>query len=343
MPRSFSLPLRTVLVLLLAGSLAACDSSESSPDPDPADTTPPALVAASSDGNSITVSFNEAVDPTTVSAAAFAVAPGAAVASANGSGTTATLVLAAALDDDEQRTYTVTANGVADVAGNVANGTSATFTFGSGGGSSGGSAVGAAYPNAGDSRLVFFNTDGDRFLLFNPVTGAVTDADDLDDIENGLIPLDDVGASASVFGEEETYFFAADGDTFTNYERDVADFDTPASFEEEYDEAGYDLNSIGAAAEGDFFASNSIVLFNQNGTEWQLWQPENDSFSDVFTFPSQFGGGNAPISAVGAAVYRDDTNQLYLFNREGTQYTIWAGGSNFTAAFDVEELGDIEF
>ncbi len=106
---------------------------------------------------------------------------------------------------------------------------------------------------------------------------------------------------------------------------------------------GYDLNSIGAAVEGDFFASNSIVLFNQNGTEWQLWQPENDSFSDVFTFPSQFGGGNAPISAVGAAVYRDDTNQVYLFSRDGERYTIWAGGSNFTAAFPVEELGDYAF
>lgn len=152
-----------------------------------------------------------------------------------------------------------------------------------------------------------------------------------------------MGAAASVFDEEETYFFSTDGDTFTNYERDVADFDAPASFEEEYDGSGYELSSIGAAFESDFFASNSIVLFNQNGTEWQLWQPEEGSFSDVFTFPAQFGGGNAPISAVGAAVYRADTNQVYLFNREGTQYTIWSGGSSFTAAFDVEELGEIAF
>jgi hypothetical protein len=334
---------RTSLLALLVLGFAACDNSDPDPDPDPADTTPPALVSATSDGSSVTVAFNEALDPTTVTAAAFTVAPGAAVASASGSGMTATLVLAAELDDDDEQTYTVTANGVADTAGNVASGTSVTFAYGGGGGTGGGSAIGAAYPNAGDSRLVFFNTAGDRFLLFNPVTGAVTDADDLDDIENGLIPIEDVGAAASVFGEEETYFFSTDGDTFTNYERDVADFDLPASFEEEYDEQGYDLSSIGAAVEGDFFASNSIVIFNQNGTEWQLWQPEEDSFSDVFTFPSQFGGGNAPISAVGAAVFRDDTNQVYLFNREGTQYTIWSGGSSFTAAFDVEELGEIEF
>ena len=56
----------------------------------------------------------------------------------------------------------------------------------------------------------------------------------------------------------------------------------------------------------------------------------------MLTFPSQFGGGNAPISAVGAAFYRGDTNQVYLFSRDGSQYTIWNGGSNFTAAFDVE-------
>lgn len=337
----------TTLVVVLFLGFAACDSSTS--DPEPADTTPPTLVSASSDGSTVFLTFDEALDPTTVSVAAFTVAPGVSVAAASGNGTTATLILAAALDDSEQRTYTVTANGVADVAGNVANGASATFTFGSGGGgTSGGSAIGAAYPNAGDSRLVFLNTSGDRFLIFNPVTGAVTNADDVDEIENGLIPLDDVGAAASFSGEEETYFFSSDGDTFTNYERDVADFDMPASFEDEYDEFGYDLNSIGAAVDGSFFASGSMVLFNQNGTEWQLWQPEagsggTDFFSDVFTFPAGFGGGNAPIPAVGAAVYREDTNQVYLFNREGTQYTIWSGDSNFTAAFVVEDLGDIEF
>ncbi|MEP0545648.1 MAG: Ig-like domain-containing protein [Rhodothermales bacterium] len=322
--------------------LAACDSGGDGDDN--GDTMPPTILSASSsDGSTVSVTFSEALDAASVTASAFTVTPGATVTAATANGASVTLTLAAGLDDDERRTYTVTANGVRDAAGNAATGASATFSFGQGGGSSGGTAVGAAYPNAGDSRIVFFNTSGDRFLVFNPVTGVSTDPDDLDDIENGLIPLDDVAAAASVFDEGETYFFANDGDTFTNYERDTADFDTPASFEEEYDEQGYELSSIGAAVEGDFFASNSIVLFNQNGTEWQLWQPENDSFSDVFTFPSQFGGGNAPISAVGAAVYREDTNQVYLFSRDGTRYTIWAGGNNFTAAFPVEELGDYAF
>lgn len=336
--------LSRLLVLFVAFSLAACDSSDSDDGgANGDDSTPPALVAATSDGTTVTASFSEALDPQSVTADAFSVSPGASVASATASGSSVVLSLGAELDDDAERTYTVTATGVRDTAGNAAASTSATFTYGAGGGSSGGSAIGAAYPNAGDARIAFFNRTGDRFLLFNPVTGAVTDADDLDDIENGLIPLDAVGASANVFGEDETYFFSTDGDTFTNYERDQADFDAPASFEAEYDEMGYDLSSVGAAFEGDFFASQSVVLFNLNGTEWQLWQPESDSFSDVFTFPAQFGGGNAPISAVGAAFYREESNQVYLFNREGTQYTIWSGGSNFTSAFDVEELGDIAF
>lgn len=333
--------LRTLLALLLVTSLAACDSGGDGGGMD--DTTPPAATSASSTGSSVSISFSEAVDPASVSPTAFSISPSVPVVSAVAAGASVTLTLGSTLDDDEARTYTVVYNGIRDMAGNAASGTT-TFSYG-GGGSSGNStdAVGAAYPNAGDRRLVFINTDGDRFLLFNPVTGTTTDADDLDDLENNTPPLDKIGAAANLFGDDETYFFSDDGDTFTNYERDNATYDTPASFEEEYDNDGYDLDSIGAAAEGDFFARNSIVLFNQNGTQWQLWQPENDSFSDVFTFPAQFGGGNSPISAVGAAVFIDESNELYLFNRSGTQYTIWRGGNNFSAAFPIDQLGDIDF
>jgi hypothetical protein len=333
--------LRATCALALVFTFAACDSGDSEPDNTDTDA-PTVLSASTNDGSTLTVTFNEPVDPTTVTAAAFTVTPGATVASASGSGSSATLVLAAELSDDDPTTYTVTVNGVADAAGNAASGASATFRYpAGGGGNSGGSEVGAAYPNAGDSRIILFNTAGDRFLVFNPVTGAVTDPDDIDDLENRLIPLDNVGASVSVFAEEETYFFSTDGDTFTNYERNIADFDAPASFEEEYDESGYELSSIGAAYNS--FDSDQVILFNQNGTEFQSWDVENDSFGEVQSFPADFGGGNSPISAVGAAVYRQDSNQIYLFNRDGSQYTIFSGGNSFTAAFDVEDLGDIAF
>ena len=185
-----------------------------------------------------------------------------------------------------------------------------------------------------------FLGDGDRFLLINLVTGAVTDADDLDDLENGLIPLSEVDASANVFAEEETYFFDTDGDTFTHYERDTADFDTPASFAAEYDEFGYDLTSIGAAFES---GSDEIFLFNQNGTRFQSWDVGSDSFSDVYSFPAEFGDGGSPISAVGAAFWFEESGQYFLFNRDGSQYTIYSSGGSWSAAFPVSELGDLEF
>lgn len=351
MPTPQSLP-RFFFLLVLAVGLAACDSAD---DDDGGgngnDSAPPVLVSATFSGSTVTANFNEALDPQSVTPSAFSITPSVAISSASASGTQAFLTTATELDDDV--TYTLTVSGVGDTSGNVSatSTTPITESGGTGGGGGGGTTaaqeIGAAYPNAGDARVVLFNTDGDRFLLFNPATGTASDADDLNDVENGLIPIDNVGAAASFSGENETYFFSTDGDTFTNYERENAEFDAPASFEEEYDEFGYELTSIGAAVEGDFFASNSMILFNGNGTQWQLWQPTagsggTDVFSDVFFFPSGFGN-NSPISAVGAAFFDAGGNRIFFFNREGTQYTIWTGDNNFTTAFDISELGDIEF
>lgn len=328
--------LRPLLTLALAASLAACDSG----GPGSGDTTPPSATAALALGATVTVTFTEALDPASVAPSGFTLAPAAPVTAAAASGTQVSLTLGRSLSAGS---YTVLFTGVRDLAGNAASGTVTFQVGGSGGGGGGSDAIGAAYPNAGDSRLIFVNTTGNRFLFFNPVTGSTTNSQPIGDLESNDLPLDDVAAAANLFGDDETYFFSSDGDTFTNYERDSATFDAPESFEDEYEEDGYDLDSIGAAMEGDFFASNSIVLFNRNGTQWQLWQPTVNAFSNVFSFPAGFGGGNAPISAVGAAVYIEENNEIYLFNRAGTEYTIWRGGSNFTAAFPISQLGDIDF
>lgn len=217
-----------------------------------------------------------------------------------------------------------------------------TFSFGQGGGSS--SEIGAAYPNAGDSRIVLFNTDGDRFVRINLTTGAVSDADDIDDLEDGNLPFDEVGAAASENGSQpDTYFLSTDGDTYTKYERGQnGGFDTPASFEEEFDDAGCDLASIGAVIS--VRNSNHIILFNQNGTQYQRYFYGNDSFDSVSDFPSDFGNGSSPVSAVGAAFFIDGSNQVYLFDRAGERYTVYSSNNGtFTAAFDISELGDIAF
>ena len=330
-------PLRTLLAFALVVTLAACDSGGVGTE----DVTPPSATAAIASGSTVTVTYTEAINPASVAPSAFTIAPAAAIASASASGMQVSLALGASLSAGS---YTVLFTGVRDLAGNAASGT-VTFSVGGSGGGSGGTsdAIGAAYPNAGDSRLLFVNTTGNRFLFFNPVTGSTTNSQAIGNLESNDLPLDDVAAAANLFGDDETYFFSSDGDTFTNYERDSATFDSPESFEEEFEEDGYDLDSIGAAMEGDFFASNSIVLFNQNGTQWQLWQPTANAFSSVYSFPAGFGGGNAPISAVGAAVFIEENNEIYLFNRAGTEYTIWRGGSNFTAAFPIAQLGDIDF
>lgn len=327
---SFRRTLGLAGVALLMGALAACDNAMD-------DTTPPGVSgASSSNGSSVTIRFTEDLDPSSVTASAFTVSQ-ASVSGASASGSSVTLTLASELDDDSRETYTVTYSGIRDVAGNAVSG-STTFTYG-GGGSSGGSEIGAAYPNAGDSRINLFNTDGDRFLLFNPSSGAVSGSDGINDVENGSLPLDEVGAAASVFGDEETVFFAADGDTYTKYERDQSDFDPATSFEDEFDDNGYDLNGIGAA-----YGSNGerIIIFNRNGTQWQEWYTGSDGFTNVFSFPADFGDGSAPISSVGAAFYVEEANEVYLINRQGTEYTIFSA-NGFTAAFPVSELGDIRF
>jgi hypothetical protein len=68
-------------------------------------------------------------------------------------------------------------------------------------------AVGAAYQNAADSRIILVNDEGTRFVYWNPASGTFSDADDIDDLENGQLPVDRVGASASLFDNSETYFF----------------------------------------------------------------------------------------------------------------------------------------
>lgn len=336
---------RSLPKLLFAGlfalTLTACDSSETTPD----DSTPPSAsnASASSNGSQVTINFNEAIDPSSVSASNFTLSPGGvSVTNATASGSSITTTLSSSLDEEEEQTYTMSYSGIQDMSGNTASGSIAFSYGGDGGGGSTSQFLGAAYPNAGDNRINIFNLDGDRFVLFNPITGAVTGADDIDDVESGAdggIPLSSVGASGNVYSDEETVFFHTDGDTYTKYERDQSDFDTPASFEEEYDDFGYDLDGVGAA-----FGSTGerIVIFNRNGTQWQEWYTDSDGFTNVYSFPADFADGSAPISAVGAAFYVEESDEIYLINRQGTQYTIYSS-SGFTAAFPISELGNFQF
>lgn len=203
---------------------------------------------------------------------------------------------------------------------------------------SGGSevAVGAVYPNAADSRIILVNKAGTRFVYWTPSSGAFSDAEAVSALENGALPLDDIGATSSTRDGEDTYFFSEDGTAFTVYERETSAFDEVEEFGEDGGEFGDpEIEDVGAAVDA---SSTQLLFFNRNGTRYGVWNEANEQWDGYFNFPADFFGGGAPISAVGAIVFVDEENAYYLFDRDGTKYTVFSG--NFSNAFDVAELGD---
>ncbi|MEM8600462.1 MAG: hypothetical protein AAGF99_11115 [Bacteroidota bacterium] len=203
-------------------------------------------------------------------------------------------------------------------------------------------AVGAAYPNAADGRIILINAEGDRFVYWNPTNGSFSSARPVSDLENGALPFSRLGASVSTLDKAETYFFDTDGESYVVYERDEAEFDETEDFgEDDADLADADIEEVGAALVVSPIGSvnpDRIFLFNGQGTRYQVWDYVEESWSDVARFPTDFGGGGAPIAAVGAAVYVESDGAFYMFNRDGTEYTIYTG--TFSDDFDIDELGD---
>ncbi|MDX1420059.1 MAG: Ig-like domain-containing protein [Rubricoccaceae bacterium] len=123
----------SIFALALCMVLAACDASDPSGGGGGgggADTAPPVAGSASASAATVTLNFNEAIDPTSVSADAFTITPGnTSVASATASGSTVTLTLASELPGSPNQTYSVAYSGVRDAAGNRANG-SVSFDYG---------------------------------------------------------------------------------------------------------------------------------------------------------------------------------------------------------------------
>jgi hypothetical protein len=246
----------------------------------------------------------------------------------------ATLDLAAPMQEGN---YSVTVSGVRDAAGNALTTAQADFSFSANPlPGADGPAIGAVYPNAGDSRVILINKAGTRFVYWTPGSGVFSDAENVSALENGALPLSDVGASSSTRDGEDTYFFSGDGMTFTVYERETSAFDEIEEFGDDGGEFGDpEIEDVGAAVDA---SSTQLLIFNRNGTRYGVWNEANEIWDGYFNFPADFFGGGAPISAVGAIVFVDEENAYYLFDRDGTKYTVFSG--NFSNAFDVTELGD---
>jgi len=322
---------------------ATCADDPSQPN---CDTTPPRVIRAEAVNDTrVTVSFDEALDPASVTAEAFDVSgvgvPGSAVY--RRASQAAELTLPAPLDAGS---YTVTVQGVRDVAGNALSDGQTAFRIDDPAPEPDERevAVGAAYPNAADSRIILINKDGDRFVYWNPIDGSFSQARGIDELENGQIPFSRIGAAASTLDGSETYFFNEAGDRYTIYERDSNAFDEAEDFGDDSGDFGEpDIEDVGAAvvvsSVGSSVNPERIFFFNKAGTRYQAWDYEAERWSRVYNYVTDFNRGGSPIASVGAAAYVEREAAFYLFNREGTEYTIYSGG-RFSDDFDIEELGD---
>jgi len=135
-------------------------------------------------------------------------------------------------------------------------------------------AIGAVYPNAADSRIILVNKAGTRFVYWTPSSGAFSDAEAVSTLENGALPLDDIGATSSTPDGDDTYFFSEDGTVFTVYERETSAFDEVEEFGEDGGEFGDpEIEDVGAAVNA---SSTQLLLFNLNGTRYGVWNEANE-------------------------------------------------------------------
>jgi len=188
-------------------------------------------------------------------------------------------------------------------------------------------AVGAAY--AGEGRLVLIDPSGTRSSSYNPNTGAFESADDIDELEGGL-PIADVVAAGTVDGE--TYLFDAMGQV-TVYDRGQGTFSVP----DDLDEVLEDIPVTGVSAT--FGLGTQLFVFNEGGTSYAAYDTSSQTWSPVYSFTTDFGGGGAPIASVGAAATLGD-GSILLFDRRGAEYCIYGGNGTFSDDFDLSELGD---
>ncbi|MEM8559630.1 MAG: hypothetical protein AAGG50_17560 [Bacteroidota bacterium] len=197
-------------------------------------------------------------------------------------------------------------------------------------------AVGAAYPNAADARVILISAEGDRYVLWNPANGSFSSARSVSALENGDLPFGRLGAAVSTSDELETYFFDMNGENYAVYERDEAEFDEVEEFgEDDTDFMDADIEEVSAA----YATSAQFFMFDKQGTTYQAWNYTTEAWGPVFSFITDFGGGGTPIASVGAAV--NVGSLVYLFNRDGSEYTIYNDANRtFSDDFDISELGD---
>lgn len=190
-------------------------------------------------------------------------------------------------------------------------------------------AVGAAYARAGDGRIVLIDPSGTRSTLYNPATGVFESPDDIDELEGGP-PITEVVAAGRI--GDVTYLFDASGQV-TVYDHTQATFSPPEPLADALDDIPF--NAVGAA----FGYGSQLFVFNQGGTSYAAYNTTTETWSPVYGFLGDFGGGGAPIPSVGAAYVAND-DSIVLFDLSGTSYCVYGSNGLFSDDFDIVDLGD---
>ncbi len=197
-------------------------------------------------------------------------------------------------------------------------------------------AVGAASTSMDDDRVVLVNLAGTRFVYMDPADGSFTSSRPVSEIEQDY-PL--TGVNAAVHGPESdpvhSYYFDVTGSqmAYLDHEASSPAFDVHTFGDTAFDAAPFD--QVGAA----FVSGETLFFFNRSGSCYTAFDTDVERWSPVYSFAGDFGGGGAPIAAVGAA-YKQPSGEFVLFNLQGDKFTYYTGGGNFSPAFDISELGD---
>lgn len=324
-------------LLLGAALLAACGGGT-----DPGDTTPPTLVSATTDGVDLVLVFSEEINVGTISAQKFSITPGTPrLINATLVGTSqVTMRILDRLPSAPPTTYTVTATGIADLAGNVASSVSTSFSFGRIA-----PVVGAAY-RLPDGRAVLINGDRTRFSIFNVADGSFTPSRPIAELPQAGISFP-IGASATRHDGSLTYYWGSDGDTYIGYGYAAGAVSpaAPISFIAAFADCTLP-GGVGAAFTlGDLSSSpHRIYLFSADGKTYRIWSYalSGSPCGSLSSFPGDFGGGGSPVDAVGAGFFaiRGSLAWYYLFDAAGTSFTIYVGNQDFSALLSTADLGD---
>lgn len=198
--------------------------------------------------------------------------------------------------------------------------------------------VGAAFPTTTGDGVVLVNAEGTRFVVHDPSDGSFSSSRPIAEAEaDNPFGTVHAGVHDANTNPGQTFFFDETGQQVAHFDRrgaaptvDVETFGTSIF-------AAAPLPHVGAA----FVLGTQLFVFDRGGLQYAAYNQTNGTWSPAYSFSSDFGGGGAPIAAVGASYVRGaGASEIVLFDLSGDEFTIYSTGGVFSPAFDIGDLGD---